>query len=71
MAATEVIHFPVCVQLNRGATIQVDAFRDSSVSPPGSPPHLELSPYPLSQAIPIPPLMDGSAYETPSFSATN
>jgi hypothetical protein len=40
MAATEVIHFPVCVQLNSGATIQVDAFRDSSASPPGSPPHL-------------------------------
>jgi len=39
MAATEVIHFPVCAQLNRGATIQADAFRDSTASPPGSPPH--------------------------------
>jgi hypothetical protein len=45
MAATEVIHFPVCVQLNRGATIQADAFRDSTASPPGSPPHL-LDPLP-------------------------
>jgi hypothetical protein len=46
MAATEVIHFPVCVQLNRGATIQADAFRHSTASPPGSPPHL-LYPLPV------------------------
>ena len=40
MAATEVIHFPVCVQLNRGAKIQVDAIRDSGASLHGSSPHL-------------------------------
>ena len=40
MAATEVIHFPVWVQLNREATIPSDAFRDSTASPPGSPPRL-------------------------------
>jgi hypothetical protein len=45
MAATEVIHFPVCVQLSRGATIQADACCDSTVSPLGSPPHF-LDPLP-------------------------
>jgi len=45
MAATEVIHFPVCLQLNGAATIQADAFRDSTASAPGSPPHL-LDPLP-------------------------
>jgi hypothetical protein len=40
MAATEVIHFPLCVQLDRGATFPADASRDSTASPPGSPPHL-------------------------------
>jgi hypothetical protein len=40
MAATEVIHFSVCVQLNCGAPIQADAFPDSTASPPGSPAHL-------------------------------
>jgi len=40
MAATEVIHFPLCVQLDRGATFPANAFRDSTASPPGSPPHL-------------------------------
>ena len=40
MAATEVIHFPVCVQPNREAMVQADAFRDSTASPPGSPPQL-------------------------------
>jgi hypothetical protein len=40
MAATEVIHFPFSVQLDRGATIGANALRDSTASPPGSPPHL-------------------------------
>ena len=34
MAATEVIHFPLCVQLDRGATFLVHAFRGSTASPP-------------------------------------
>jgi len=40
MAATEVIHFPLSVQLDRGTTFPADAFRDSPASPPGFPPHL-------------------------------
>jgi len=40
MAATEVTHFPICVQLNREVTIPSDAFRDSTASPLGSPPRL-------------------------------
>jgi hypothetical protein len=40
MAATEVIHFPFTVQLDRGTTFPADAIRDSTASPPGSPPHL-------------------------------
>jgi hypothetical protein len=40
MAARELIHFSVCVQLDRGATIQASPFRDSTASTPGSPPHL-------------------------------
>lgn len=45
MAATEVIYFPVCVQLNREARIPSDDFRDSTASPPDSPPHF-LNPLP-------------------------
>jgi hypothetical protein len=40
MAATEVIHFPLCVQLDRGAAFLTDAFRGSIASSPGSPPNL-------------------------------
>jgi hypothetical protein len=40
MAATEVIHFPLGVQLDRGTTFLADAFRDSAAWPSGSPPHL-------------------------------
>ena len=40
MAATEVIHFPLSVQLDRGTTFPADVFRDSAASPPGSRPHL-------------------------------
>jgi hypothetical protein len=40
MAASEVIHFPLCVQLNRGATLQADTFRESTASSPDPPPHL-------------------------------
>jgi hypothetical protein len=32
MAATEVIHFPLGVQLDRGTTFLADAFRDGSVN---------------------------------------
>ena len=37
MAATEGIHFPFSVQLDRRTTFPPDAFRDSAASPPGSP----------------------------------
>jgi hypothetical protein len=40
MAATELIYFPQHLQLGRGMTFSVKAFRDSAVSPRGSPPHL-------------------------------
>jgi hypothetical protein len=40
MAATEVIHFPLCVQLDHWATILAHAFRGFTASPPGSPPIL-------------------------------
>jgi len=40
MAATEVIHFPFGVQLDRGTTFPSDAFRDSAAWAPGSSPHL-------------------------------
>lgn len=53
MAATEVIHFSVCVQLNCEATIQADAFRDSAAWSPGSPPHL-LYPLPARPDNPAP-----------------
>jgi hypothetical protein len=33
MAAKEVIQFPLCVQLIRGATFPVNAFRGSTASP--------------------------------------
>jgi len=40
MAATEVIHFPLCVQLDREAAFPANAIRGSTVSPPASPPNL-------------------------------
>lgn len=48
MAAIEVIHFPLCAQLERAATFLVRAFRGSPASPAGSPPLLfdQLQPHP-------------------------
>jgi hypothetical protein len=38
MATSEAIRFPFRAQLERGATFPAHALRDSSFSPPGSPP---------------------------------
>lgn len=57
MAATEVIHFPLCVQLDRRATFPAGACRHSTASPSGFPPHL----LGLSQARP-----DGIALSSPA-----
>jgi hypothetical protein len=40
MAAKEVIQFPLCVQLNRGAAFPANTFRGSTASPRDLPPHL-------------------------------
>lgn len=40
MAATEVNHFPLCMQLDCGAPFLANGFGDRTASPPSFPPHL-------------------------------
>jgi hypothetical protein len=40
MAATEAIHLPLSMQLDRGTTLAADSFRNSAASRHGSPPYL-------------------------------